>query len=167
MRVDVDRFGNWEGAVTGLNGLATKLQRALEGEVRRMAMLLVREIKKGIVSGAPGGKKFTELADSTKRRKGSSKPLIDEGKLLSSIVEVIKGDRAFVGLLYTSRYKDGEEVANIGAVMESGATITMPNGTTVIIPPRPFLAPVMQQHLPKITDNIRRAIANVLVAIGS
>jgi phage gpG-like protein len=166
MQVQVDKFGNWEKLLGDFNGLANRLQKALEKEVRSMAMLLVREIKKGIVSGAPGGQAFKELAESTKRRKGSSKPLIDTGFLVSKIVEIIKGDQAFVGLLYTARYADGESVANIGAVMEFGATITMPNGKVIIIPPRPFIGPVMKQHLPKIMNSLKKAVADVFASIG-
>lgn len=166
MEIDVTKFGDWEKALKGLSGLGQRLQKALEKEVRNMAMLLVREIKKGIVSSAPGGETFAPNAPSTIARKGSSKPLIDTGVLLSSIVEVIKGDQAFVGLLYTARNTEGDSVANIGAVMEFGATITMPSGAVVVIPPRPFLGPVMKQHLPIIIDNFKKAITNVLIAIS-
>ena len=166
MDIDVTKFGDWEKALKGLSGLGQRLQRALEKEVRDMAMLLVRETKKGIVSGAPGGETFAPNAPSTIARKGSSKPLIDTGVLLSSIVEIIKGDEAFVGVLYTARSKSGDSMANIGAVMEFGATITMPSGATIVIPPRPFLAPVMKQHLPKIMENFKKAITDVLVAIS-
>ena len=67
-------------------------------------------------------------------------------------------DQAFVGLLKTTVYHDGESVANIGAVMEYGATIPMPNGTTIILPARPFLHPVMVQHKDAILDLYRDAI---------
>ena len=51
-----------------------------------------------------------------------------------------------------SRQKSHEDMRNpvppstIGAIMEYGATIPMPNGNTIIIPPRPFLHPTMEQH---------------------
>lgn len=166
MQIDVERFGPWEQALKGYLHLSENLQRALEREVRKMAVLLVREIKKGIVKGAPGGQTLAANKPSTIAKKGSSKPLIDDGLLLSSIVEVIKGDRAFVGLLYTARNADGSSVANIGAVMEFGATITMPNGTVVVIPPRPFLSPVMKLHVDTYLNNIKKAIADVFAQIG-
>jgi len=53
-------------------------------------------------------------------------------------------------------------VVNIGAVMEYGATIPMPNGTTVIIPPRPFLHPVMVQYRDEILDLYREALRTAL-----
>ena len=43
-------------------------------------------------------------------------------------------------------------MVNIGAIMEYGATITMPNGGTIIIPPRPFMHPVMDKHTTRIRN---------------
>jgi len=122
----------------------------------------VREIQRGIRSQAPGGQPFAKLADSTIERKGSSKALIDTGFLINSITHRILRDRAFVGLLRTTVSRDGESMANIGAVMEYGATIPMPNGTTVIIPPRPFLHPVMVQYRDEILDLYREALRTAL-----
>ncbi len=52
--------------------------------------------------------------------------------------------------------------ADIGAVMEYGATIPMPNGTTIIIPARPFLHPVMTQHKDAILEMYRDALKTAL-----
>ena len=159
----VSRFGDWEKAkqVLGTN-LGARLAQALRKATVKNAMLLVREIKKGIVSQAPGGMPFARLAHSTIERKGSSKALIDTGFLLASITQLILGDRAFVGLLRGTRNKEGDEMANIGAIMEYGATINHPSGAVIVIPPRPFLHPVMEQHLDQIMKNYREAIHSVL-----
>ena len=132
------------------NELVARMEKALNSAATKCALLLVREIKKGIKSQAPGGKKFTPLAEATIEKKGSSKALIDTGFLLSAITQIIKGDVAFVGLLRGTRNKDGEEIVNIGAIMEFGATIQMPSGATIVIPARPFLHPVMEKYLPEI-----------------
>ena len=56
------------------------------------------EVKKGIVSGAPGGQNFAPLSSMTIARKGSSKPLIDKGDLVGSITyQVIDADNVFIG----------------------------------------------------------------------
>ena len=161
--MSVSRFGDWEKAkqVLGSN-LGARLAQALRQATVKNAMLLVREIKKGITSQAPGGVPFAQLAQSTIERKGSSKALIDTGFLLASITQIILGDRAFVGLLRGARNKEGDEMANIGAIMEYGATINHPNGAVIIIPPRPFLHPVMEQYRDQIVKNYQEAIRSVL-----
>lgn len=157
-------FGDW----SKLKTLGQQLERRLNAELRRAtlrsALLLVREIKKGIVSQAPGGQQFAPLAESTIERKGSSKALIDQSFLITAITQVIMdgGTAAFVGLLRTSMRPDGESNANIGAIMEYGATITMPNGTTIVIPARPFLHPVMEQHRKTIQGYYHDALKAVI-----
>ena len=159
----VRRFGQWAKAKRILaTNLGSRLARALRQATVKNAMLLVREIKKGIRSQAPGGQPFAKLAESTIRRKGSSKALIDTGFLLASITQLILGDRAFVGLLRGRRNKEGDEIVNIGAIMEFGATIQHPNGVVIIIPPRPFLHPVMEQYRDQIVKNYQEAIRSVL-----
>ncbi len=67
-------------------------------------------------------------------------------------------DKAFVGLLRGTVNAQGEDMVNIGAVMEYGATIQHPSGATIIIPARPFLHPVMEQYREEVLKNYRQAI---------
>ena len=111
------------------------------------------EVKKGIVSGAPGDQKFAPNSPMTIARKGSSKPLIDKGDLVGSITyQVIDADNVFVGV------KKGKEI-NIAAVHEFGCTIQVTpkmraylhyqgihlkaSTQYIHIPARPFLRPVL------------------------
>ena len=159
----VERFGDWEKVKRLLEHQpGARLALAVRQATVKAAILLVREIQRGIRSQAPGGQPFVQLAQSTIDQKHSSKALIDTGFLIHSITHRILQDRAFIGLLKTTTYRDGESVANIGAVMEYGATIPMPNGATVIIPPRPFLHPVMVQYQPQIVDLYREALQSAL-----
>ncbi len=159
----VRKFGDWKRLEATLhNCLPARIEKALNRAATKSALLLVREIKKGIKSQAPGGKAFTPLAEATIEKKGSSKALIDTGFLLSSITQIIKSDKAFVGLLRGTRNKDGEEIVNIGAIMEFGATIQQPNGVTIVIPERPFLHPVMEQYKDEIKQNYAEAILGLL-----
>ena len=159
----VKRFGDWDKARAKLAGNpGARLALALRQATVKNAILLVREIKRGIRSQAPGGKPFVKLAESTIRRKGSSKALIDTGFLINAITQKIMADRAFVGLLRGTVNKDGDDMVNIGAVMEYGATIQHPNGAVIVIPPRPFLHPVMEKHRGQIIENYRQAIRTVL-----
>jgi phage gpG-like protein len=159
----VKRFGDWDKARAKLAGNpGARLALALRQATVKNAILLVREIKRGIRSQAPGGKPFVKLAESTIRRKGSSKALIDTGFLVNAITQKIMADRAFVGLLRGTVNKDGDDMVNIGAVMEYGATIQHPNGAVIVIPPRPFLHPVMEKYREQVIENYRAAIRSVL-----
>lgn len=159
----VSRFGDWDKAKRLLtNGLDQRLGRAIRQATIKNALLLVREIKRGIRDQAPGGEQFPPLAQVTIDRKGSSKALIDTGFLVSAITQKILSDGAFVGLLRTSVYKGGESVANIGAIMEYGCSIQHPSGATIVIPPRPFLHPVMEKYRAEVERNYREALLSVL-----
>ena len=164
----VERIGDWRRAsqlILAGGGLARKIEVALLVAHRKNALFLVAEIKKGIRSQSPGGKPFARLADSTiKKKKGSTKALIDDGFLINSVTHLLKGDVAFVGLLKTATNRDGDSLANIGAIMEFGATINMPNGGIIIIPPRPFIHPVMQFYRVKVKKNYIEAVRSVLNA---
>jgi phage gpG-like protein len=155
----VKRTGDWDKARARLNaGMGPRLATALRQATIRNALFLVREIQRGIRSQSPGGQPFVKLAESTIARKGSSKALIDTGFLINAITQKIMADKAFVGLLRGTVNKDGEDMINIGTVMEYGATIKHPNGATIIIPPRPFLHPVMEEYRDQIIENYRQAI---------
>ena len=159
----VRRTGDWDKARAKINAsLGPRLAAALRQATIRNALLLVREIQRGIRSQAPGGQPFAKLAQSTIDRKGSSKALIDTGFLVNAITQKIMADKAFVGLLRGTVNKDGEDMVNIGAVMEYGATIQHPSGATIIIPARPFLHPVMEKHRKEILENYRQAIRAIL-----
>ena len=160
--MEISRFGDWDKAKRLLtNGFNQRLALAIRKATIKNALLLVREIKWGIRSQAPGGKQFAPLAEITIKRKGSSKALIDTGFLINSITQKIMSDRAFVGLLRTSISKDGESVANIGAIMEYGCTINHPSGAVIVIPPRPFLHPTMEKYKDEVMENYRIAIFSV------
>lgn len=159
----VKRFGGWAEAKQLLtDGLDQRLALAVRQATIKNALLLVREIKRGIRDQAPGGKQFEPLAEATIKRKGSSKALVDTGFLVNAITQKILSDQAFVGLLRMSIYKDGESVANVGAIMEYGATINHPSGAVIVIPPRPFLHPTMEKYRSEVIKNYREALASVL-----
>ncbi len=157
------RFGDWDRAKARLaGGLGKRFELAIRQATIKNALLLVREIQKGIRDQAPGGKQFEPLAEVTIKRKGSSKALIDTGFLVNAITQKITSDGAFVGLLRTSIREDGESVANVGAIMEYGATINHPSGAVIVIPARPFLHPTMEKYLDQVVSNYREAVASVL-----
>jgi phage gpG-like protein len=161
--MSVERFGDWDKLKGKMEGsMGVRLAMAIRQATLRNALFLVREIQRGIKSQSPGGKQFAPLSPITIERKGSSKALIDTGFLLSSITHKILNDQAFVGLLRTTMHDNGLHSANLGAIMEYGATIEHPSGATIVIPPRPFLHPVMMKYRDEIVKNYHDAIASVL-----
>lgn len=160
----VERFGDWNKAKAMLAGNpGMRITLAVRKATIKNALLLVREIKRGIRDQAPGSKQFVPLAQVTIEHKGSSKALIDTGFLINSITQKIMDDQAFIGLLKTSVYKDGEDVANIGAIMEYGCTIKHPSGAVIVIPPRPFLHPTMEKYRDEVIENYRQALGSVFM----
>ncbi len=158
----VELFGDWKKVRMKLaRNPGARLSLAVHQATIRAALLLVRQIKLGIRNQAPGGEAFVPNAPSTIREKGSSKALIDTGFLVASVAEKILKDGAFVGLLRSVQTKDGQELANIGAIMEYGATIEHPAGHTIVIPPRPFLAPTFEKFRPVVIGFYRDALASV------
>ncbi len=161
--MSVKRFGDWDKVKKRLeNAPGTRLSKAIRQATIQNAMLLVREIKRGIIAQAPGGVPFEPLAESTIERKGSSKALIDTGFLINAITQRILADGAFVGLLRGAVNPKGEDMVNIGAIMEYGATIPMPNGNTIIIPPRPFFVVTLEELRRELKNNVQEAILNAL-----
>ena len=131
----------------------SRIAAGIQQAAARVGNYGASEVKKGIVSGAPGGQKFAPLSPITIARKGLSKPLIDKGDLVGSITyQVIDSDNVFIGV------KKGKE-ANIAAVHEFGCTINVTpkmraylhyqgihlkaSTQFIVIPPRPFLRSVL------------------------
>lgn len=159
----VRRFGDWERAKQLLcNNTGHRMALTIRQATIKNALLLVREIKRGIRDQAPGGKEFPPLAQVTIDRKGSSKALIDTGFLVTAVTHKILSDRAFVGVLRTSFYKNGESAANVAAIMESGCTIRHPSGAVIVIPPRPFLHPTMEKYRDQVMQNYHEALLSLL-----
>ena len=147
--------GDWDKLEEMLN--PSRLQQTLKKCAARVGNYGASQVKKGIVSGAPGGQKFASLADYTKERKHSSSPLVDKGDLVGSVTYQVTDDLShiFIGV------NKGKEV-NIAAVHEYGCTIAVTpkmraylhyNGLHlkeetkyIHIPPRPFLRPVLDSN---------------------
>lgn len=122
-----------QDAVTGtMEAWRKRTPPAIRRVLLQEGQALVREIKLGIRGQAPGGKAFKPLAVSTKKRKKSSKALIDKGDLLGSVnvtpLPLSAEVAVFVGVNRGRRSKDGRDLVNIAEIHEFGT--------------RPFMIPV-------------------------
>jgi len=108
-----------------LDRLGRRLPGAVSQAIGYEAAVLAGDMRRGIRSGAPGGQRFRPLAESTKKMKKSSKPLINHGDLLRSIkYEQVSRQRYettyFVGVNRKERNRDGKSLANIAEIHEFG-----------------------------------------------
>lgn len=150
----------WSELKNAFNGMDRRINAGVRHAAVQSGLLLKKQIKKGIQSQSPGGVPFAPLADSTIDRKGSSKALIDSRMLINSVVAKITNDAVFVGLLRMTMHKGRgkqQSVANLGAIMEFGATIRRGN-SVIIIPPRPFIQPVYEANKEQVRQIYEKAI---------
>lgn len=129
------RKGGFEAARQRFLNASRKFEERQWLVVQRAALLMERELKKGIRSGRPGGKKFKKLAPTTRLLRRGSKPLIDTSALLGSITTTLIRHRkaAFVGVNRKSS-RPGYSTFNVAIAHEFGT--------------KPFVIPV--------TDKVRR-----------
>lgn len=154
--------GDWGNLNSVLN--PSKLRASMKQCASRVGNYGASEVKKGIVSGAPGGETFTPLSAITIARKGSSKPLIDHGDLVGSVTyQTFNNENSvFIGVKKGVKRKNNQdsEMVQIAAVHEFGCTIAVTpkmraylhyqgihlrkETTYIHIPARPFLRPILQ-----------------------
>lgn len=119
-----------------------RIQVALDTAAKRCVVLLVREIKNGLKSGAPGGKGLKPLSGMTfslRRKKGKAKtwvgkqgtgyikgqkPLLRTGDLYRAITGfVLERGSFFVGVPSGATNREGESLTMIAATMERGMVL--------------------------------------------
>lgn len=171
--------GDWKKLNNILN--PQRMKSKLHAAAARVGNYGASEVKKGIVSGAPGGDNFKPNHPYTIAQKGSSKPLINKGDLVGSVnYKVLDNDRVFIGV--NRQTKNGKDVANIAAVHEFGCVIKVTpkmraylhhNGLHlkksteyIHIPPRPFLSPIFKspEFLNKIAEIYLRAVKEAFIS---
>ena len=135
-------FG-FDKAMRLLTELKQNIEDSTENGLDGIGAYYQAEIKKGIRSQAPGGKRFKKLAKSTLRAKtlrGKTKnlALIDEGDMRGSVTWKRKHGRLFIGLLRQERHpRSKETMANLGAIHEFGSRKRKNQP-----PARPFIGPI-------------------------
>lgn len=157
--------GDWGRIDEILN--PAKIAAGMRQAAARVGSYGSSQIKKGIVSGAPGGQALAPLSPITIARKGSSKPLIDHGDLVGSITyQIVDENHVFIGV------KKGKEV-NIAAVHEYGCMIAVTpkmcaylhhqgihlkaSTQYIHIPARPYLRPVLN------SDDFKAKVAQIYI----
>lgn len=141
----LQRTGDWDKFLNGLQGWGKKSQAARTKIVKKAAIIGSTLIKKNIMSGGSlVGAPFDGNSAVTVAAKGSSKPLIDSGEFVGSVTQkVIDSETSFAGVLKLAIHG-----ANIPAIHENG-TKRAGRGRKVVIPARPWMKPVAESDLLK------------------
>ena len=141
------KFGNWAGHGQMLKSACSKIDRVAQQSIGKAAVKLASFVKVNITDGgSTGGAKFLPLAESTKKRKKSTKPLLDNGDMRNSIKAVKQNNWSyFVGIPGTTKSPEGTSIADYATAHEFGAVIKTKSGATIIIPARPFFRPVIKK----------------------
>lgn len=140
----MEKTGPWMKYAKMLHNSASKTHETLKRETAKQAAKLATGIKKNIqTSGNFAGKPFAPLKESTIKRKGSSKPLIDTGDAMGAVAAVKLDElRYLVGV--PGGVSGGKTHATISGYMrvhEEGGISEHGN----LIVARPFIAPVVEK----------------------
>ena len=145
------RFGDWRKLKNVMEKCDARIRKNCTIALMKAGLRLESMIKDRILSG----KGMKPLHGFTIERKGSSKPLVDEGDLLGSVgMRFIEMDTVFVGV--HRKAADGTDVASVHE-REEGTRIKVtprmraylhgiglhlkPTTTEIFIPGRPFVKP--------------------------
>ena len=150
--------GPWHKAAKDFDSFAKNLEKAAQKAIAQEAHAWAKEIRDGIrtqKSAKEARPPWPPLAESTlRKKKPKSKMLIDTGMLMRNIVaEQVARWRWLVGVRRGARTRNGENMVNIAAVHEFGATRRTGSGVS-LIPPRPFIGPVFN----RLSKNIEKRL---------
>ena len=172
----IKRTGNWQQVRSLMGGIHGKMSVAIQKATLAEGQFIRAQMVQGFTSQAPGGQRFAPLSAATMTLRGGSgfsgsKALIRTGTLRGSITVVQEtGGVVFVGV-----HRQSAARVNIARIHEYGATIRVTpkmrlflmaklheaaraghvlggshkskSPGFIVIPPRPFVAPVFHQYV--------------------
>lgn len=135
------RIGRWDAARYLTSNIGNDINAANTIALRKISLKAERIMVKYILSQPSVWPALSPTYLEQKKRKGlSNKTLIASSSMYGSIKPFSNDKIAFAGLKRKVKNKDGEELANIAAIMEFGSKRRN-------IKPRPFIAPTYQAVL--------------------
>lgn len=165
--IALELFGQWKELKAILRRMQGAAQRpSRRSGLRAVGTFLTSEVRRGILSGNPGGKRLARNAPSTRRKKGFNKPLIETGEMLRNIkmAESKVGQEPAVligiqsGITHQfDPHKDSRELAQIGRFHEFG---------TATAPMRSFLGAVLDANERKLEIIFERTFGVGLGIVG-
>lgn len=164
-----------DSATPFLQGLADTKPEWMRKALKSVGWMMQQEIKRGIRSGAPGGKKYVEGMSTARRREiddqkdGPKKSYRTLGKLVNAVGYQYKptAQEVTVGWLSSSAVRLGtwqekgvKEPVNMGMrrlFLSAGVGLTK---SMIEIPARPTFDPMAEYLEPKITPYLEEKIAS-------
>lgn len=170
--------GDWKGALKKLEDLPNEIRRRAQLAVLRAVVYYVSKVREGLLTQAPGGKAFQPLHPFTlAQRPGGGeggKRLIDHADLLGAIAYSLAPDGLSGRVGVQRKVVNGKDLVNIARVQSTGAVIAVTqrmraylhgeglhlkaSTTHIIIPPSPFLEPVLVAERDAVTHIMQDAL---------
>ena len=142
------KVGKWDVAGLLTRNLKRDVTEEMEVALKQIGLEGEGELKKYIVGQKGDWKELSEKYKKYKAKKGlSNKTLMASTTMLQSITSVAAYPKVFVGVKRGKKEKNGEDVANIAAVMEYGSD-------KINVPARPYLQPVSDIMQGRMKDNL-------------
>lgn len=118
------KTGDWRKVAAILNGIGPRFQAARKVGLERLGLQAEGDLKRGMRSGAPGGKAYPANHPFTVAKKGSSKPMIHHGDLWNAITHKVLDDmHVGIGVMSSASGKDGVGLVNLALIHEFGIYI--------------------------------------------
>jgi len=142
----IKRTGNWNGARRLTQNLQKEIVLANTTTLRQIGLKTERLIIKWIERQPSSWPPLSDKYKRYKSKKGYSNLMLRRtGDMINRITSYATPEMVFIGVKKNVKYKNGEEIANVAAVMEFGSKKRN-------IPLRPFLSPAHSVMLRKIRE---------------
>lgn len=120
----IKKFGDWDKVTRITRGMGPQVKRVNEESLEQVALkaegMAVKFIRDQSLSWRPLSPQYIER----KRKAGlSTKIMIATSTYMQSVTSIRRGYVSFAGVLKSAKTKEGESLANVGAVMEYGSRV--------------------------------------------
>ncbi len=149
------KFGNWTGFTTQLAAIPVVMNKKIE----RTIFIIGEDVRRSMLNGIANNRfNLKENKKSTKKRKGSSLPLVDKGDLFGSIITKHVDDSAvFIGVLRQSRNRKNESLANIFEIHTLGLK---QNG--IKMPVRDAITPALKENEENMNSKMSELVSDLI-----
>jgi hypothetical protein len=140
------------------SALEDRLERSGREAVQKVGQAVLDKVQSNLQNGRAD---WPALSAATVELRGAGQPLNDAGELLRSFGLTFDGDKAFVGIPEGATRTDGTPMDLVAAILEDGAALEVtprmrgflaargvplrPDTRVLIVPPRPFFDPALQE----------------------
>jgi len=175
--------GEWGKFKQFVAEMKEKIPEASKLALHRVGLKAQRDLRTGVLSGAPGGKPYPPNHPFTVQRKGSSKPMVHHGDFVGAInYQMVADNAVFVGIKRGARKHGSLDTVNLAEIHERGCIIKVtpkmraylhsqglhlkPSTQYIRIPPRPTFGPVWEaeneNYAKLLVETVAKEVARLL-----